>query len=65
LVAEIRRLLDDRAVADAQVAGFGEIRALMEQGTPGAPRVDPAERVMRYVTEGVAPLSVATNSLRS
>ena len=49
LVAEVRRLLDDRAVADAQVAGFGEIRVLMEQGTPSAPRVDPADRIMRYV----------------
>jgi lipid-A-disaccharide synthase len=49
LVAEVRCLLEDRAVADAQVAGFGEIRRLMEEGTPAAPRVDPAERVMRYV----------------
>ena len=48
LVAEVRCLLDDRAIADAQVAGFGEIRRLMEQGTAAAPRVDPAERVMRY-----------------
>ena len=48
LVAEVRRLLDDRAVAEAQVAGFGEMRQLMEQGTPAAPRVDPADRVMRY-----------------
>lgn len=48
LVAEVRCLLDDRAVADAQVAGFGEIRHLMEQGAPAAPRVDPADRVMRY-----------------
>jgi len=49
LIAEMRCLLDDRAIADAQVAGFGEIRTLMEQGTPAAPRVDPAERVMRYL----------------
>ncbi len=49
LVAEARCLLDDRAVADAQVAGFGEIRRLMEQGTAEAPRVDAAERVLRYV----------------
>ena len=48
LVAEVRCLLDDRAVADTQVAGFGEMRQLMEQGTPAAPRVDPADRVMRY-----------------
>lgn len=48
LVAEVRRVLDDRAAADAQVAGFGEIRVLMEQGTAAAPRVDPADRVMRY-----------------
>ena len=48
LVAEVRCLLDDRAVADAQLAGFGEIRVLMERGTPAAPLVDPADRVMRY-----------------
>ncbi len=48
LVGEIRCLLDDRRLADAQVAGFGEIRTLMEQGTRAAPRVDPADRIMRY-----------------
>jgi lipid-A-disaccharide synthase len=50
LIAEVRRLLDDGTAAEAQVAGFGEIRTMMEQGAPGAPRVDPAERVMRYVS---------------
>jgi lipid-A-disaccharide synthase len=48
LVAELHRLLDDPAVADTQVAGFRDIRALMEKGAPGAPRVDPAERVLKY-----------------
>lgn len=46
LVAEVRRLLED--AANAQLAGFREIRAVMEQGAPEAPRVDPAERVLRY-----------------
>ncbi len=48
LVAEVRCLLDDKTVADAQVAGFAEIRRLMQNGAPEAPRVDPAERILRY-----------------
>ncbi|HEY9011417.1 MAG TPA: lipid-A-disaccharide synthase [Devosia sp.] len=47
LAAEVRRLLEGDGAA-AQVAGFREIRAVMEEGASGAPRVDPAERVMRY-----------------
>jgi lipid-A-disaccharide synthase len=49
LVAEVRRLLDEPMAAEAQLAGFRDIRALMEEGAPEAPRVDPAERVLRYV----------------
>lgn len=48
LLTEIRRLLDDPAAAEAQLAGFRDIRALMEKGAPEAPRVDPAERILRY-----------------
>lgn len=49
LVAAIRRLLDDQAAAQEQVAGFRDIRELMEKGAPEAPRVDPAERVLNYL----------------
>jgi lipid-A-disaccharide synthase len=48
LLAELRALLDGEAAAAAQLAGFAEIRALMQNGAPEAPRVDPAERVLRY-----------------
>lgn len=50
LVAELRRLLDGDATA-TQLSGFAEIRALMEHGTPDAPRTDPAERVLRYARD--------------
>lgn len=46
LIAETRRLLDGSAVAETQVAGFAELRRLMEDGAPQAPRTDPAERVL-------------------
>ncbi|WP_240229250.1 lipid-A-disaccharide synthase [Devosia lacusdianchii] len=49
LIAEVKRLLDERGAAAEQVAGFAEIRQLMEAGTAEAPRVDPAERVLRYL----------------
>lgn len=49
LVSEIRLLLNNPEVAANQVTGFAEIRALMESGAPEAPRVDPAERVLRYL----------------
>lgn len=48
LVAAVTRLLDDAGATAEQTAGFAEIRTLMEQGAPGEPRVDPAERVLRY-----------------
>lgn len=51
LIAEVTRLLDEREAAAGQMAGFSEIRELMEAGTPEAPRVDPAERVLRYLTQ--------------
>jgi lipid-A-disaccharide synthase len=46
LAAATLILLDDRDVAGAQLAAFRELRALMEQGAPGAPRADPAETVL-------------------
>lgn len=51
LIAAVRQLLEGEA-ADAQVAGFREIRTVMERGAPEAPRVDPAERVLRYAKQG-------------
>jgi lipid-A-disaccharide synthase len=49
LIQQVRTLLDDPAKAAAQLAGFREIRAVMESGLPDAPRVDPAERVLAHV----------------
>jgi len=48
LVAEVKSLLDRADVAAAQLAGFSRIRELMENGAEGEPRVDPAERILRY-----------------
>lgn len=45
----LQELLDEGAAAAAQLAGFREIRTLMEKGAPEAPLADPAERVMSYV----------------
>jgi lipid-A-disaccharide synthase len=44
----MRSLLEGEAAAAAQLAGFREIRALMEKGAPEAPLADPAERVLSY-----------------
>jgi len=47
LLAEaVVNLLDDQAKAEAQLAAFAELRALMETGLPDAPLTDPAERVL-------------------
>jgi len=48
LVAEVKSLLDAPDVVSAQLAGFSRIRDLMENGAEGEPRVDPAERILRY-----------------
>ena len=48
LVAAVVHLLNDPGAMVEQTAGFSEIRALMEQGAPGEPRVDPAQRVLHY-----------------
>jgi lipid-A-disaccharide synthase len=42
----LRSLLDDDVAAAAQLAAFREVRALMQEGAPEAPLVDPAERVL-------------------
>jgi lipid-A-disaccharide synthase len=49
LVAALTALLDVEAAAGAQLEGFAEIRTLMQNGAPEAPRVDPAGRVLRYL----------------
>lgn len=48
LEAPLKSLLDDENAAVAQLAGFGAIRTLMQQGAPEAPLADPAERVLRH-----------------
>lgn len=48
LVAALRSLLGNGGAAQAQLEGFAQIRELMTNGAPEAPRVDPAERVLRY-----------------
>lgn len=48
LVGEVHKLLDIPEAVRAQLSGFSRIRALMEQGAEGEPRVDPAERILRY-----------------
>lgn len=50
LTSAVLTLLDEQGAAERQVAGFAEIRSLMERGTAEDPRVDPAERVLRYWT---------------
>lgn len=47
----LRRLLDNPAAMAAQVAAFGEIRALMHKGAHEAPLVDPAERVLAVAAQ--------------
>lgn len=47
----LRGLLDDPAAIAAQVAAFREIRALMQEGAPEAPLVDPAERVLAFAAQ--------------
>ena len=50
VVLALRNLLDMADVATAQIAGFRQIRKLMEEGAPEAPLADPAERVLSHVT---------------
>jgi lipid-A-disaccharide synthase len=44
-------LLDDPTAIAAQLAAFHEIRALMQEGAPEAPLVDPAERVLAVAAQ--------------
>ena len=44
-------LLDDPTAIAAQLAAFREIRALMQEGAPEAPLVDPAERVLAVAAQ--------------
>ena len=46
LIDAIELLLDDRAEADRQRAGFARVRAGMEKGAPEAPLVDAVDRVL-------------------
>lgn len=50
-IAPLLRLLDDRSEVSAQLAAFREMRALMQKGAPGAPLVDPAERVLAHAVQ--------------
>lgn len=46
LEAALRGVLDDPAAGAAQLAAFAELRALMQNGAPEAPRTDPADRLL-------------------
>jgi lipid-A-disaccharide synthase len=57
LADAVRNLLDDRRKAEAQLAGFAELRAQMETGLPDAPLTDPAERVLALLRTSNAALA--------
>lgn len=46
--AQARSLLDDRAARQDQIAAFGELADLMENGEAEFPRQDPADRVLAH-----------------
>jgi len=48
LIAAALLLLDDKKARHDQIMAFGELADLMEQGTPDAPRQDPADRVLSH-----------------
>lgn len=48
VIAQARALLDDRAARQAQIAAFGELADLMENGEADHPRQDPADRVLAH-----------------
>ncbi|HEV2514875.1 MAG TPA: lipid-A-disaccharide synthase [Devosia sp.] len=50
-LAPLAALLDESEAVAAQVAAFQELRALMQQGAPEAPLVDPAERVLALANQ--------------
>ncbi|MDP3317179.1 MAG: lipid-A-disaccharide synthase [Devosia sp.] len=47
----LRSLLDDDVAIAKQLAAFREVRALMQEGAPEAPLVDPAERVLALAAQ--------------
>jgi lipid-A-disaccharide synthase len=48
LVEAVERLLDDNAERGRQLEAFSELRARMSNGDEGAPRQDPADRVLAH-----------------
>lgn len=48
IIGAARTLLDDKAARQAQIAAFGELAELMENGEAQFPRQDPADRVLAY-----------------
>jgi len=50
-VTPVGVLLDDTAAIAAQVAAFGELRALMQKGAPEAPLEDAADRVLTVLAQ--------------
>lgn len=56
LVLPLQSLLDDPDAAALQVAGFHEIRELMQKGAPEAPVTDPAERILDLARDQRLPM---------
>ena len=50
-IASLRRLMDDAAMRRHQLDAFRDIRALMQNGAPEAPRQDPADRVLAVAAQ--------------
>lgn len=48
LGAAVRALLDDKKARQSQIAAFGELVGLMENGDAAFPRQDPADRVLSH-----------------
>jgi lipid-A-disaccharide synthase len=51
VIDALKKLLDEPASMDRQRDGFASIRVEMEKGTPGAPLVDAAERVLVHLPQ--------------
>ncbi|WP_423067910.1 lipid-A-disaccharide synthase [Devosia sp. CN2-171] len=50
-LSALRALLDDPAIAAAQLAAFEEVRTLMQKGAPEAPLADVADRVLAHAPQ--------------
>ncbi|WP_052726332.1 lipid-A-disaccharide synthase [Devosia epidermidihirudinis] len=48
LVAAVRELLDNKKARQTQIASFGELSELMENGEAAFPRQDPADRILAH-----------------